>query len=150
MSNTDEELVKQDADRVRKMATEITAELGNEMDVAGPEDDTSHYGDGKRVMTSFHIGSRGKLNQSTAEEYAESWKDFRARHPKSPVVIFFLGYDMDPRQIWDIPECAQYLRWFAEAAGINQPSDLPPDIDGQLFCIMGLCGVFRMAKGGEA
>jgi hypothetical protein len=35
MSETDEKLVKQDAERVRKMAREITAELGNVMDVAG-------------------------------------------------------------------------------------------------------------------
>jgi hypothetical protein len=124
------------------------SEADDVMDVAGPEDDTSHYGDGERVMISFHIGSRGELDWFAAKEYAESWKVFRVRHPKSPVTIFFLGFDTDPREIWDIPECRQYLRWFAKAADINRPSDLPPDIGGQLFSLMGLCGVF--GKGDDA
>jgi hypothetical protein len=142
MSETDKELVKQDAERVRRGLAQINAELGNVMDVAGPGDDTSHHGDGERVLVSFHIGSRGELDWFAVQQYAKSWKTFRARHPKSPVVIFFLGYDMDPREIWDIPECVQYIRWFAKAVDINKPSDLPPDIDGNLFGIMARCGVF--------
>jgi hypothetical protein len=142
MSDIDKDLVKQDADRFREMAREIADTYGNVMDVAGPEDDTSRFGDGERVLVSFHVGSRGELDWFAAQEYARSWKIFRTRHPKSPVVIFFLGYDTDPREIWDIPECVQYLKWFAKTAGINKPSDLPPDIDSNLFGLMARCGVF--------
>ena len=48
------------------------SEADDVMDVAGPEDDTSHYGDGERVMISFHIGSRGELDWFAAKEYAPS------------------------------------------------------------------------------
>jgi hypothetical protein len=78
VSNTDEDLVKQDADRVRKMAREITAELGNVMDVAGPEDDTSHYGDGARVMISFHIGSRRRNTPSHGRYFASDIQNLRS------------------------------------------------------------------------
>jgi hypothetical protein len=34
-------------------------------------------------------------------------------------MIMLLGFDEDPREIWDIPEAARYVRWWARFSGMN-------------------------------
>jgi hypothetical protein len=113
--------------------------------VLGPDDDTSKYGEGQRLMIAYNIGWRGKLTNKNAQEYAEGWRTMRAKHPAATFCPIVAGYDEDPRELWEIPEVVKYVRQFAELAGIKKPSDLPRDPLGHLFTFFGAMGVWGEA-----
>jgi hypothetical protein len=62
---------------------------------------------------------RGDLTKRTARQMAEVFRKARARSPASPVYITFVGYDDDPRELWQFPEVCRYLKWWARFAGIS-------------------------------
>jgi hypothetical protein len=47
------------------------------------------------------------------------WRHMAARYPKAIFYLHLLGYDQDPREIWEIVEAARYVRSFARAAGLD-------------------------------
>jgi hypothetical protein len=108
-------------------------------------EDTRHHGDGSRLMISFVVGFRGQLSKSKAKIYADGWRVMRTRHPQAIVYPTVVGYDEDPRELWEIPEVVRYVQQFAELAGIERPSDLPPDPLGHLFTFFGAMGVWGEA-----
>jgi hypothetical protein len=105
-------------------------------------EDTSAHGDGSGLMISFVLGFRGQLNEEKVKVYASGWRVMRVRHPFAEVYPVVVGYDEDPRELWEIPEVTVYVRQFAEAAGIGKPSDLPHDPLGHLYQLFAACGVF--------
>lgn len=106
------------------------------------ENDSSHYGDGSRLFINFVVGFRGQLSNQKAKVYADGWRVMRARHPQAIVYPTVVGYDEDPRELWEIPEVVRYVQQFAELAGIKRPSDLPPDPLGHLFTFFGAMGLW--------
>lgn len=138
MSETDDEIVR----RERKIAAAI----------AGPENvftygqESSHTGDGDRVLICFEIGARGSLSKKRAREAADAWLKTVARHPKAHFCPTITGYDFDPRELRDIPEVTKYVCTWAKAAKIFSPSDLPNDIDNQMLAFLTDCGVFPLVS----
>lgn len=76
-------------------------------------------GDGERLMAPVILGMRGRLTKTEARKAAEMWKQAIARYPKAIFYLQLVGYDEDPREIWEIVDAARYVRWFARAAGLD-------------------------------
>ena len=81
--------------------------------------DAMPLGDGDRTIISIHIGERGSLTKHDARVAAKAWREATRRCPKGLFFIALLGYDRDPRGIWEIPEAARYVRRWAKYAGMN-------------------------------
>ena len=110
-------------------------------------------GDGEGVFMPFVIGMRGRLSKTEARKAARMWEQVIARYPKAIVYPHLIGYDQDPREIWEIVDAARYVRWFARAAGLDDIDTairlLGPDSPGgQVSTLVGAigflaaCGVF--------
>jgi hypothetical protein len=92
-------------------------------------------------------------------EDQSDWPDGDGEGTFSPMTIGTRGgYNEDPREIWDIPEAARYVRWWAHFAGMNDPGiveryvlDAPDDRLAMLndnpmaamnIALLAACGVF--------
>ena len=75
--------------------------------------------DGDHVLMPIMIGERGSLSKAGARTAARTWRELTTRYPKGMFVICLLGYDQDPREIWEIPEACGYVRWWATYAGMD-------------------------------
>jgi hypothetical protein len=76
-------------------------------------------GDGEGSFMPITIGVRGKLTKREARHAAMMWREVTRRYPKGIFMINLLGYNEDPREIWNIPEAARYVRWWARFADMN-------------------------------
>ena len=76
-------------------------------------------GDGEGTIIPFVIGMRGRLTKNEARKGGQMWRDASARYPKAVFYLSMIGYDEDPREIWEIVDAARYVRWFARAAGLD-------------------------------
>jgi hypothetical protein len=76
-------------------------------------------GDGEGMMIPFIIGMRGRLSKGEARKGAAMWRDAIVRYPKAIFYLTMLGYDQDPREIWEIVDAARYVRWFAKYSELN-------------------------------
>lgn len=66
----------------------------------------------------IEIGGRGHLSEDTLREMARAPGLVHETYPQAVIQLTLGGYDDDPRSIWDIPEAAQYVRWFAALSGL--------------------------------
>jgi hypothetical protein len=71
-----------------------------------------------------HGESRHDLSKTAAREAAADWKRATRQYPKANFAVNLLGYDADPREIWDIADAAKYVRRWARAADIRSPGDI--------------------------
>ena len=76
-------------------------------------------GDGEGTMMPFIMGMRDSLTKTDARKAAAMWRHLVAYYPKAIFYLNMLGYDQDPREIWEIVDAARYVRWFARAAGLD-------------------------------
>ena len=76
-------------------------------------------GDGDRVIIPFIMGMRGSLTKTEARKGGAMWRDAIARYPKAIFHLQLIGYDQDPREIWEIVDAARYVRQFARAGGLD-------------------------------
>lgn len=74
---------------------------------------------GAGTLIPVHIGMRGHLSERCAREAAETWCEATRCYPKALFMIVVLGYAEDPREIWEVPEAARYVRWWAKFAGMD-------------------------------
>jgi hypothetical protein len=74
-------------------------------------------GDGLAIL--FTIGARNDLSKDAAKREAEKWQRWRHRYPRALFYPALLGYDDDPRELWDIRDAARYVRRWARHAGIE-------------------------------
>ena len=79
--------------------------------------------DGDGVIVNLQIGARGSLSKERARQSAQAWRETALRYPKAYFIIALLGYDEDPREVWEIPEAARYVRWWAQYTGIADNID---------------------------
>jgi hypothetical protein len=124
------------------------------------QDQWPDYGDGEGVLIPFTVGHRGELAMEDAKRAAEHWRAATARYPKAIFQIVFLGYDEDPREIWEFPEVRRHLRRWARLTGLNDGAaavswlgtgegrlDPPLDMEAASSLVLGpkllaLCGAF--------
>jgi hypothetical protein len=76
-------------------------------------------GDGEGMVASVTIGFRDDLTKRGARHCAKLWHRVTRQHPKAIFVLQLLGYDQDPREIWEIVDAARYVRWWARFAGMD-------------------------------
>jgi hypothetical protein len=121
---------KEDRDLARKMAladrtaTEEWVQQNNYAQLVGYNLDGGLEGnvpgdDGDGLFAGVTIGERGWLSKREARASAEAWRKLAQRYPKGLFVITMHGYDQDPRNIWEVPEAARYVRWWARYAGVD-------------------------------
>ena len=48
-----------------------------------------------------------------------AWRETSMRFPNSGFYLQIAGYDNDPREPWEFPEVARYVRRFARTAGLD-------------------------------
>jgi hypothetical protein len=88
---------------------------------------------------------RDDLTKRTAREMAAAFRKVRTRSPQSPVMLVFVGYDDDPRELWHFPEVCRYLKWWSRFAGIGdwQAAAAVPWADPSWgLALLLACGVF--------
>jgi hypothetical protein len=76
-------------------------------------------GPGEGIMIPIAIGMRGKLDKADAADCAAMWREVTARYSKAYFVLQFLGYDQDPRELWEFPDVRRYVRIWARLTGLN-------------------------------
>jgi hypothetical protein len=120
-------------------------------DLSGVQSD-----DGDGMLIPITIGSRGNLFRAEAERAAATWRQATGRFPKASFMVSLLGYNEDPREVWEFRDARRYVRWWARAAGmddlatadrwlgltsaIGQTMPTPWAIAGMGFLVA--CGVF--------
>lgn len=91
------------------------------------------------------IGARHELTRENASKAAKAYLSAVQRYPKADVYINLLGYDADPREIWEIPDAAQYVRLWARLAGLNHPRDVKVNLVVGGVGFLGACGCWGEA-----
>src|SRR6266851_5124139 len=86
--------------------------------------DTSEYGDGDGTMINIAVGFRGELTAAKAKYFADYWRKAAIKHPKAWFCPTIYGYDDDPRELWEFEEVREYVRQWAQFAGIHRPEDI--------------------------
>lgn len=72
------------------------------------------------------IGGPGHLSHAAAIERARQVKLVIDTYPLATYSLHLSGYDDDPRELWDIPEAARFVAWFADALhSLGVPPDFP-------------------------
>jgi len=98
------------------------------------------------TMITMVIGRRDKLTETEAQAAGAMWRKARMKSPQSPIAIMILGYDQDPRELWEFPEVCRYVQWWAAAAGMQHPEavlSLPDPISARfLGGFLASCGVY--------
>jgi hypothetical protein len=88
----------------------------------------------------FTIGARDELSRAAARKRGRVWRKV-LRFEEA--YLHFLGYDDDPREIWEIATAAEYVRQWAKYAGIvnfDEAKALPLAPESLGFLVA--CGVF--------
>lgn len=66
------------------------------------------------------IGHREDIKDLTrAKQSGENFAMAAGMQPSASLSFFIGGYDTDKRELWEIPEVMEYIRAFAEAAGLR-------------------------------
>jgi hypothetical protein len=78
-------------------------------------------GDGEGIFIPITIGSRGNLGKAEARRAAAMWRQATGRYPKACFMVCLLGYNDDPREIWE----------FRDARTLYEHRD-EPDIEVRL------------------
>lgn len=87
------------------------------------------------------------LTQRNAREAAAAWREAVRRYPKAQLAIAMLGYNEDPREIWQIEDAARYVRWWARYAGMDNEAAVLRAGQINMFAainygLLVACGVF--------
>jgi hypothetical protein len=75
--------------------------------------------DGEGMLIPVTIGSRGNLSRAEAKRAAATWRQATGRFPKASFMVSLLGYNEDPREIWEFRDARRYVRWWARYAGMD-------------------------------
>ena len=102
--------------------------------------DSDRYGDGYGQIMAVHIGARDEMTAAKAMEYGAFWREVIAKHPKAYFIPTILGYDDDPRELWEFANVREYLRAWAQFAGITGPDSIKVDTGGLLVGLLAACG----------
>jgi hypothetical protein len=89
------------------------------------------------------IGKRGALTPEEAQRMGDAWREAVQRNPGAKFTISIDGFDDDPRELWQIPEAANYVRQWAAAADIDDAVTAQRFLEPRSFALLGLCGVFE-------
>jgi len=78
-------------------------------------------GDGDGMFIPVSIGSRGKLSKAEAKRAAAMWRQAIGRYPKASFLVNLLGYNEDPREVWEFRDARTLTAVDFNAVPINDP-----------------------------
>jgi hypothetical protein len=67
----------------------------------------------------FMLGQRDELTEAAAKRIGDLWRKATQHYPRGVFIFFMFGYNADPREMWEIPDTARYVRWWARYAGMD-------------------------------
>jgi hypothetical protein len=130
-------MVKADLDRLAGNIKKFDGEVASMEEPLPP-------GDGQGLMVCIAIGRRDGLSKQAARVAARKWREVIHQYPKIACIrILMIGYDDDPREIWEIVDSARYVRRWARLAGIDDVEtawNSPLGAEGAAF--LAACGCF--------
>jgi hypothetical protein len=143
MSAEDKDAARRLAEKDFRMTLRGLKSLGIPQSVALADDvDTAPIDAETLVILTM---PRDALTKHTARLMGETFREARARAPQSPVYLMFVGYDDDPRGLWQFPEVRRYLKWWARFAGISDwgaAAAVPWAHPSWGIALLVACGVF--------
>ena len=86
------------------------------------------------------MGARHELTKRNAMMAAIGFRAACERYPNAEFYLNLMGYDADPREIWENDEAAQYIRRWAKFAGLNSPDDVKVRLAMGGVGLLGACG----------
>ena len=92
------------------------------------------------MFVPLEIGSRGDLTTARVQAVATFFKQIEERAGPGCIYAHLAGYDSDPRELWDIPEVADYVRLWAHLAGLDTNS-APAALHEMSLSLLVACGV---------
>jgi len=113
--------VEADTRRMARELKKLDAETKQIVSFEASDRSTWPPGSGDGMFIPITIGVRGKLSKIAAHNCAVMWQEVTTRYPEAIFAIHLLGYDDDPRKVWEFPEVCRYVRRWAWLAGLNDP-----------------------------
>jgi len=93
-----------------------------------------------KTLFNLEIGQRENHTRIVAEAAAKAFRKVAPKAGPGMIVLVIVGYDDDPRELWDIPDVAAYIRLWASLA-ITSERDLSL-LHPQMVRLLAACGVF--------
>lgn len=93
----------------------------------------------------LEIGGKDRLSIDDLIKSAFAFKMARAVYPRAMLAFTISGYDDDPRELYDIPEAAAYIRAWAHRAGIGdwrEAIKVPWEPGGSSLAMLQECHTF--------
>ena len=97
------------------------------------------------TLINLTIGTRDELTKRESAAAACAFKEIRRRHPQAPIALIILGYDQDPRELWEFPEVCRYVRRFARSACLGDwriAMSVPWLHESWGIALLAACGAF--------
>ena len=88
----------------------------------------------------LEIGSRGDFTPERAQAAATVFKQLAGWVGPGCISTYIIGFDADPRELWDVPEAVEYMRSFSRVAGIDI-DNIPEALDLPSLTLLSACGV---------
>ncbi len=104
----------------------------------------NEFGNGERTLMGFTIGMRGYFSRHEVKRGASAWRKACAQYPQALFHPCLLGYENDPREIWEFEDARRYVRQWARFAGMDD-AEIAMRYCGEVPGAMGFlaaCGVF--------
>jgi len=118
----DKKAAEAQVDREREQLRQISeAERakGCRMEIFDPRATEWPAGDGTDMVVNFSIGYRGALTKQEAKRIAGIWRKSTERYPNAAFTLSMMGYDNDPRELYEFPEVTRYVRRWARYTGMD-------------------------------
>src|SRR6476469_5341981 len=96
-------------------------------------------------MVAMEIGDRNDLSKQAAQTAAKAWRVALRTYPHALFDWARSGYGDAPREIWEIPEAARFVCWWAKYAGMDDYKAACRVFGADPFmcvCCLAACGVF--------
>jgi len=55
------------------------------------------------TLINLTIGTRDELTKRDADAAGRAFQEIRRRHSETLIALSILGYDQDPRELWEFP-----------------------------------------------
>jgi hypothetical protein len=93
-----------------------------------------------KTMFNLEIGQRGNHTRRVAEAAAKAFRQVATKAGPGKILIHLVGYDSDPREVWEVEEAAEYVCLWASLAFTSE-NDLNL-LHERMIPFLASCGVF--------
>jgi hypothetical protein len=94
-------------------------------------------------MVMFTIGDREDLTPGMCEKAAVAWRTITAENPKASFELNIVGYDDDPRELWEFLDVCAYVQRWAKLVGLDDIEEADRWVGSGIgLALLAACGVF--------